>query len=76
MELMNKTVSFTKRAASTPPSLKLALQTRKEFCPDSWVDLVDLVKAFDTVNWDMLMKILPRFGLPDSLIDVIINLFA
>ena len=52
-------------------SLKLALQTRKEFGHDSWVVFVDLVKAFDTVNRDMLMKILARFGLPESLIDVI-----
>ena len=31
-------------------SLKLALQTRKEFGLDSWVVFVDLVKAFNTVN--------------------------
>ena len=36
----------------------------------SWVVFVDLVKAFDAVNRDMLMKILSRYGLPDSLIDV------
>jgi len=39
-------------------SLKLALQTRKEFGLDSWVVFVDLVKAFDTVNRDILVKIL------------------
>ena len=52
-------------------SLKLALQTRKEFGLDSWVVFVDLVKAFDTVNRDMLLTILARFGLPESLIKVI-----
>ena len=52
-------------------SLKLALQTRKEFGLDSWVVFVDLVKAFDTVNRDMLMTILARFGLPEPLIKVI-----
>ena len=35
------------------------------------VVFVDLVKAFDTVNRDMLMKILARFGLPKPLINVI-----
>mmetsp|Transcript_2199 Transcript_2199/g.3496 ORF Transcript_2199/g.3496 Transcript_2199/m.3496 type:complete len:103 (-) Transcript_2199:88-396(-) len=39
-------------------SLKLALQTRKKFGLDSWVVFVDLVKAFDTVNRDILVKIL------------------
>ena len=53
----------------------MALQTRKEFKLDSWVVFVDLVKAFDTVNQDMLLKILSRYGLPDSLIDVIKRLY-
>ena len=47
-------------------SLKLALQTRKEFGLDSWVVFVNLVKAFDTINRDMLMTILARFGLPQG----------
>ena len=33
------------------------------------------VKAFDTVNRDMLLKILSRYGLPDSLIGVIKRLY-
>ena len=32
---------------------------------------VDLVKAFDTVKKDMLMKIVSRYGIPVSLIRVI-----
>ena len=52
-------------------ALKLALQSRKEFNLDTWVVFVDLVKAFDTVNREMLMKILSRYGIPDSLINVI-----
>ena len=56
-------------------ALKLALQTRKEFNLNTWVVFVDLVKAFDTVNRDMLMKILARFGLPEPLINVIRRLY-
>ena len=52
-------------------ALKLALQSRKEFNLDAWVVFVDIVKAFDTVNQEMLMKILSCCGIPDSLISVI-----
>ena len=38
-------------------ALKLALQSRKEFGLDTCVVFVGVVKAFDTVNQDMLMKI-------------------
>ena len=38
--------------------LKMALQTRKEFNLNTWAVFVDLVKAFDTANQDMFMKIL------------------
>ena len=52
-------------------ALKLELQSRKEFGLGTWAVLVDLVKAFDTVNQNMLMKILSHYGIPDSLICVI-----
>ena len=37
---------------------------------------MDLVKAFNAVNRDMLMKILARFGLPEHLIKVIRHLYT
>ena len=40
----------------------MALQIMKEFNLDTWVVFVDLVKASDTVNGDMLMKILARLS--------------
>ena len=53
----------------------MALQTMKEFNLNTWVVFVDLVKAFDTVNRDMLMKILDLFGLLEHLINVIRHLY-
>jgi hypothetical protein len=38
--------------------LKTALQTLREHDQESWVLFVDLVKAYDTVNREMLWKIL------------------
>ena len=46
-----------------------------EFNLNTWVVFVDLVKAFDTVNRDMLMKILTRFGLSEHLINIIYSLY-
>ena len=54
----------------------MALQTREEFNLNTWVVFVDLVKAFGTVNRDMLMKILAWFGFPEHLINVICHLYA
>jgi hypothetical protein len=39
-------------------TLKTALQTLREHDQESWVLFVDLVKAYDTVNREMLWKIL------------------
>ena len=55
--------------------LKMALQTRKELNCNTRVVFVDLVKAFDTVHQDILMKILACFGLPEHLINVIRRLY-
>ena len=52
-------------------ALKLALPPQKEFSLDTWVAVVDLVRAFDTVNQDMLMKFLSCYRIPDSLINII-----
>ena len=58
-----------------PFLLKIALQTRKEFNLNTWVVFVVIVKVFDTVNRDMLMKMLAQFGLPEHLINVIRRLY-
>jgi hypothetical protein len=43
-------------------TLKTALQTLREHDQESWVLFVDLVKAYDTVNREMLWKILTILG--------------
>ena len=43
-------------------TIKTLLHTRHNHNLPSYVTFVDLVKAFDTVNHDMMMKILERFG--------------
>jgi hypothetical protein len=47
-----------KGCADATFTLKTALQTLREHDQESWVLFVDLVKAYDTVNREMLWKIL------------------
>ena len=60
--------------ASNP--LQIALQALKHANHDIYVLFVDLVKAFDSVNRDMLFQILSKFGIPESLITVIKKLYT
>ena len=48
-----------------------ALKKRREHGKESWMLLVDLVKAFDTVPRDVLFVVLAKFGIPPNLIRVI-----
>jgi hypothetical protein len=54
--------------------LRSALQLRKEHNQDTYVLFVDLIKAFDTPNHDLLFEILAKYGAPPALIDVICRL--
>jgi hypothetical protein len=49
----------------------MALQTRREHDQESCVLFVDLVKAYDAVNPEILWKILTILGVPESLIEVL-----
>ena len=49
--------------------LRSALQLRKEHQQDTYVLFVDLIKAFDTANHDLLFAILEKYGAPPPLID-------
>jgi hypothetical protein len=51
--------------------LRSALQLRREHDLDSHVLFVDLIKAFDTANHEMLFALLKKFGAPTSLIEPI-----
>ncbi|MGH3055908.1 MAG: RNA-directed DNA polymerase, partial [Gaiellaceae bacterium] len=52
-------------------ALKMALQNLKDVGQDSYVVFIDLVKAFDSVNREMLWKLLPKFGVPRTLVAII-----
>ena len=46
-------------------SIKTLLQMRKEIDKSTWVVFVDLIKAFDSINHELLFKLLETFGIPD-----------
>lgn len=52
-------------------SIKIALQNLNAARQETFILFVDLIKAFDSVNREMLWKILAKFGIPESLISVI-----
>lgn len=54
----------------------MALQHLRNANQDTYVLFVDLVKAFDSVNREMLWKILAKFGLPENLISVIKKMYT
>jgi hypothetical protein len=51
--------------------LCFTLQLRKEHQQDTYLLFIDLIKAFDTANHDILFAILENYGAPRALIDVI-----
>ena len=51
--------------------LRSLLHTRKDHGIDSHVLFVDLIKAFDTANHELLFALLAKYGAPAQLIDVI-----
>ena len=44
--------------------LRSALQLRKEHQQDTYLLFIDLIKAFDTANHDLLFAILKKYGTP------------
>ena len=62
---------FGKGCADATFSLKTALETLREQGEDAHVLFVDLVKAFDSANREMLWKILSIYGVPEETINVI-----
>ena len=64
---------FGKGCADATFTLKASLQTLREHQKEAHVLFVDLVKAYDSVNRELLWKILKLFGIPDNLIMVLKN---
>jgi exonuclease III len=56
-------------------TLRSMLQLRRYHNLPTWALYVDLVKAFDTANHELLFKLLSKYGVPDHLVDVIRRLY-
>jgi exonuclease III len=67
---------FGKGCADATFTLKTALQTLREHNHEAHVLFVDLVKAYDTVNRELLWKILEKFGIPPQMIKVLQKLYT
>ena len=52
-------------------TLKTLLNTHKNHDLPSFVAFVDLVKAYDTANHELLVKILERYGAPPKFVAAI-----
>ena len=57
-------------------TLKMVLQSLQHSNQDSFVLFIDLVIAFDSVNRDMLWKLLEKYGVPPALIMVIQKMYT
>ena len=55
--------------------LKTALQLRKEHGLESFVVFVDLVKAFDTVNHELMFLVLEKYGYPPRMVSTIRKMY-
>ena len=62
---------FGKGCVDATFTLKKALQQLREQGQDAHVLFVDLVKAYDSVNRELLWKILNKYGVPDETITVL-----
>ena len=75
---LQEQAGFTSKrgCVDTTATLKIALQNLHNTNQDTHVLFVDLVKAFDSVHREMLWQLLSKFGLPDTLIDVIKKMYS
>ena len=56
-------------------TIRNILTTRRHHGKDTYVLFVDLVKAFDTVDHEVLFQILAKYGIPPALITVIRKMY-
>lgn len=56
-------------------NVKLAIEKRKEYCNESWIVFLDLVKAFDRMPRDLLWIVLERFCFPPIIISILKYLY-
>ena len=55
-------------------TVKMALKKRKEHNLESWVLLIDFVKAFTQISRETLYNLKTKFGIPPKFIELIIAL--
>ena len=61
--------------ADANAALKITLQNLRNQNTETYVLFIDLVKAFDSVNREMMLQILRKFGIPVAMIAVIAKLY-
>ena len=57
-------------------ALKITLQNLTCAGHEAYVLFVDIIKAFDSVNRDMLWKILAKYGIPENMIQTIKKMYT
>jgi hypothetical protein len=57
-------------------TLKALLNTRRNHDLASYIGFVDLVKAYDTANHDLLLRILERYGAPPKFVTAIKTIYT
>jgi hypothetical protein len=57
-------------------TLKTVLNTHKNHNLPSFVAFVDLVKAYNTANHDLLLKVLEKFGAPPKFVAAIKTMYT
>ena len=72
----NTMTNLDRAANSTLHMLKTALTLRCQHSLDLHVLFINLVKAFNIVNHDMMWLILGKFGIPNNTIKGIKKLYA
>ncbi len=56
-------------------SLRNLLITRRHHGKETYVLFVDLIKAFDSIDQNVMFKILEKYGIPQTLLDVIKKMY-
>lgn len=83
LQLVLKQIGTPMQFGSTPEtwcpygsfSIMTLLQMRKVIDKSTWVVFVDLIKAFDSINHQLLFKLLEKIEIPNRVILVITNLY-